>query len=1013
MQETASNAGGDGTPARSAPTAPISARGSAEHTAAVDHRHPATGPDAERAARWWTNQPTGYSYQWLRCDSQRRELRVDRQRDEQDLHAGIAADVGNTLEVEETASNLKGDSQPALSSATQPIKPAVPVNTSGPTISGTAQQGQTLAEHHGDWTNTPTSYAYQWLRCDSNGVNCSPIDGAISDNYVLVHDDVGQTLEVQETASNAGGTSAPALSAATAVVTAAVPQNTLPPTISGTPQQGKTLAEQHGSWTNQPTSYSYQWMDCNAAGANCAPISGATKNAYVVTESDVGKQLAVQEVATNGAGDGQPAQSDATTTVIPPAPVNTAPPAISGTAHQGDKLTVQQGTWSGATTSYGYQWLRCDSAGANCQSISGATDTSYVPVGADAGNTIEVRETAQGPGGAGDPATSVPTAVVTAAQAPTASLALNRSSGVAPFDLTATIGGVDPEGRAMTYSLDFGDGTTVQTGPLPADPIAHTYQHAGDYVVRLSVDDGTLTDVKTANVVVALSAPLAANAGDDQVTTVNTPLHFDGGASTPTAGIESYHWDFGDGSSADGETADHTYTDPGSYTAKLSVSADGQTSSNTATITVNPKPTATGLAVTVDDADGNPVSGSDLVVIDGAGKRYSATTDATGLGDLQGLADGSYAVYVWKRGYVPATVKATVSADHGTATVSLQAGRAATTSLTSTRLTEDQITAAGIDPNDPANQNVYQFAVHLHFSPFSGDDLVVSGYAAGGDGEGAGRLYYVTFAGGGGGAPCSAAECSYGAGNYTAGLSVQWVDGAPDLLWLIIPGKAKWLKEFFDVQLMVTNLSPSGFTLDHGAATLPLPSGLSLAPTSKPQQSTAEMPDIPGGQSATADWIVRGDTEGYYPLQASYAGVLDPIGASVSLTAQTQDDLHVWGGSALRMTVDTDDAVYKTFPYRVRVGLTNVADVPVYNPEVDLLEEGRLNYIYQPQERLDQGIGELDPGQTFWTDYYRLVPEITGSLDLGRSFIVQTAGNATIPSTITSHAADDPWVCRR
>ena len=457
----------------------------------------------------WTNQPTWFAYQWLRCDATARTARrspgATSQTTRRHRH-----DVGSTLEVQETASNLKGDSQPALSSATQPIKPAVPVNTSGPTISGTAQQGQTLAEHHGDWTNTPTSYAYQWLRCDSNGVNCSPIDGAISDNYVLVHDDVGQTLEVQETASNAGGTSAPALSAATAVVTAAVPQNTLPPTISGTPQQGKTLAEQHGSWTNQPTSYSYQWMDCNAAGANCAPISGATKNAYVVTESDVGKQLAVQEVATNGAGDGQPAQSDATTTVIPPAPVNTAPPAISGTAHQGDKLTVQQGTWSGATTSYGYQWLRCDSAGANCQSISGATDTSYVPVGADAGNTIEVRETAQGPGGAGDPATSVPTAVVTAAQAPTASLALNRSSGVAPFDLTATIGGVDPEGRAMTYSLDFGDGTTVQTGPLPADPIAHTYQHAGDYVVRLSVDDGTLTDVKTANVVVALSAPLAA-----------------------------------------------------------------------------------------------------------------------------------------------------------------------------------------------------------------------------------------------------------------------------------------------------------------------------------------------------------------------------------------------------------------------------------------------------------------------------------------------------------------------
>jgi len=96
---------------------------------------------------------------------------------------------------------------------------------------------------------------------------------------------------------------------------AGVPTNISPPTISGTPQEGQTLIEVHGSWANQPTSYSYHWQRCDSAGGNCAPISGATARTYALTGVDVGNTIVVKETAKNAAGAGKPASSAPTAVV--------------------------------------------------------------------------------------------------------------------------------------------------------------------------------------------------------------------------------------------------------------------------------------------------------------------------------------------------------------------------------------------------------------------------------------------------------------------------------------------------------------------------------------------------------------------------------------------------------------------------------------------------------------------------------------------------------------------------
>jgi len=98
---------------------------------------------------------------------------------------------------------------------TQPTPTLAPTNLVIPTVTGTAQEGQTLTSTTGMWENLPTSFAYQWQRGTSN------ISGATSSTYEVVAADVGSTLRCVVTAINGIG-STPANSANTATVIAYV-----------------------------------------------------------------------------------------------------------------------------------------------------------------------------------------------------------------------------------------------------------------------------------------------------------------------------------------------------------------------------------------------------------------------------------------------------------------------------------------------------------------------------------------------------------------------------------------------------------------------------------------------------------------------------------------------------------------------------------------------------------------------------------------------------------------------
>jgi hypothetical protein len=131
------------------------------------------------------------------------------------------------------------------------------------------------------------------------------------------------------------------------------------------------------------------------------------------------------------------------TTATAAAPKNTSPPTVTGTAQEGKTLVGHRGTWSGTVTDYNDWWMRCDKDGGSCASIGGQGDRNgYVLKNVDVGNTIRFRTEAKNADG-NTYASSVPTAVVTAATVPPPPV----TNGCTKEGGTVPIAGIAPPAR--------------------------------------------------------------------------------------------------------------------------------------------------------------------------------------------------------------------------------------------------------------------------------------------------------------------------------------------------------------------------------------------------------------------------------------------------------------------------------------------------------------------------------------------------------------------------------------
>ncbi len=490
-------------------------------------------------ATWgaWSGIGNVYVYQW--------------QRDSGAGFVNIAAATGSsyTLTVADenakvrvliTATNPDG-SDSAASAATATVAAAPPVNTTKPVITGTAQRASTLIATAGSWSGIGNSYAYQWQRSADQGGVWQNINGATSATYTLVLADVGTIVRIVVTTTNPDGSASQA-STATSTIAGQGPVNVVQPTVAGNAQRASTLTSTPGTWTGIANSYTYQWQS-STDGTTWTAIRGATDTSYTLTASEEGATVRVLVTASNADGSTSQA-SNATVAVRTAPPVNSAPPAVTGTAQRTFTLSATQGTWDGPGNTYAYQWQH--DSGTGFTNITDATGASYVLGRSDEGTKLRVLVTATNPDTSVSVA-SAATATVTAA--PPAVTAAPTVTGTPQRTLTLTAVRGTWTGPDNTYAYQWqrdagagfaaiagATGTTYTLGSADVGAKLRVQVVATNPDAGVSATSAATATVQAAPPVNTSPPTIAGTAGLDGRLTAAP------GAWTPSGAGYSYTW---------------------------------------------------------------------------------------------------------------------------------------------------------------------------------------------------------------------------------------------------------------------------------------------------------------------------------------------------------------------------------------------------------------------------------------------------------------------------------------
>lgn len=514
----------------------------------------------------------------------------------------------------------------------------------------------------------------------------------------------------------------------------------------------------------------------------------------------------------------------------------------------------------------------------------------------------------------------------------------------------------------------------------------------------------------TAPKAVILPAQLTAAAG--------VPVTLSGVNSTDNVKIKSWQWSFGDGTGGSGAVVTHTYANPGTYTVRLTVTdSSNNMGVREETITVceiageDASHALTELTVINGYVAGTPaIADATVSVTNEAGFETTGTTDANGVVRLV-VPRGACTVSVMADGYAAAGRSVTVAPDETGIyryTVSMLAvGVSAVDGyLTTNDVSLAEMQEVGIDTSNLENQQVTKVKLTLNFKASATTefdfDYDVTGYF---DEEG-------NFLGGKG----------WGWNFWDFLLEKDKDDDyeVPDIdrpdpivlpewlnkkgpgvdfgvfpisenFFLVVYGEAHWLKEMYNVELLVINNSYAE-SIENCTAELQLPEGLSLAAMIDRQQTEAisigtvacksDQQSDAAPNSTSVNWYVRGDVAGEYNLTAHVTGdFVNANGQDVTPFAYdftTKEPIRVYAGDALKMTIRVQDTAFRGERYYVQFQLTNVSDKNLYGLSFRLTETEQYEAILMSDKSEEYwvfsqdmfknnetyGLNAISPGET-------------------------------------------------
>ena len=446
-----------------------------------------------------------YTYQWIRVATDNTETNIASAA--ASTYTLVAADQGTTVKVTVSFTDDASNAETLTSAATAAVSAAPNTPATGaPTITGTAQVGQTLtagttAIMDADGL-TSVSYTYQWIRVATDNTETN-IASATASTYTLVAADQGTTVKVTVSFTDDASNAETLTSAATAAVSAAAnTPATGAPTITGTAQVGQTLTAGTTAIMDAEgltsVSYTYQWIRV-ATDNTETNISSAAASTYTLVAADQGTTVKVTVSFTDDASNAETLTSAATAAVsaAPNTPA-TGAPTITGTAQVGQTLTA--GTTAimdadGLTSvSYTYQWIRVATDNTETN-ISSAAASTYTLVAADQGTTVKVTVSFTDDASNAETLTSAATAAVSAAP--------NTPATGAP-----TITGTAQVGQTLTAD------TTAIMDADGLTNVSYTYQW-----IRVATDN---TETNIASATASTYTLVAA----DQGTTVKVTVSF-------------------------------------------------------------------------------------------------------------------------------------------------------------------------------------------------------------------------------------------------------------------------------------------------------------------------------------------------------------------------------------------------------------------------------------------------------------------------------------------------------